>query len=523
MKVEPKQMYEFHLERAAKIEPSLIPKMSDLYSLHYGVWGAGGKKPGEQIKLSSEQIKKWLTDDAIVVWALAFGELVGYAIAVHAKLSNRGHIAWITQLVVHKAHRKVDIGKRLLFSIWKFSDYFAWGLLSANPYAVRALEKATRRRCQPQLIARCADELLSFGVEQVHYLKSSSEHLINKDESRVDTDFNLDHSELPEMISNVTDLARPWALGNLPNGWEWFAFTFHDQQQIPLTERELEEMLNASDEITKQAYLRMQSQWKHHPWAQFAPEEVEFILRYSGVPSGSSALDFGCGDGRHALELAKSGFNVTVLDYIKGAEESRRELTERANLDFCVGDCRRVELGKHFDLGICLYDVIGSYTEDRDNFQILKNLAGHIKEGGYVFVSVMNMELTERRAMNWFSLVSDPEKLLSLPPSNIMERSGNVFNPKYYLIDREKRIVYRKEQFREGDDLFEEFIVRDRRYARDEIEHMCVEAGLAVKWSRFVRAGHWDEPLDRASDNAKEILVMCQKPYQKALQHRLFD
>jgi hypothetical protein len=52
---------------------------------------------------------------------------------------------------------------------------------------------------------------------------------------------------------------------------------------------------------------------------------------------------------------------------------------------------------------------------------------------------------------------------------------------------------------------------------------MCVAVGLEVVWARFVRAGHWDEPLDRESDKAKEILVMCRKPYPELLQQRLFD
>jgi hypothetical protein len=166
--------------------------------------------------------------------------------------------------------------------------------------------------------------------------------------------------------------------------------------------------------------------------------------------------------------------------------------------------------------------VIGSYADDQSNFEILQNLAGHVREGGYVFLSVMNMELTERQAKNWFSLSSDPEKLLSLPPSNIMEKSGNVFNPDFYLVDRDKRIVYRKEQFRKGDELFEELVVRDRRYTQEEITLMCTSVGLEVVWIRFVRAGHWDEPLDRCSDNAKEILVMCRKPDPKILQPKLF-
>jgi 2-polyprenyl-3-methyl-5-hydroxy-6-metoxy-1,4-benzoquinol methylase len=452
--------------------------------------------------------------------------MIGYAIAIHTQLPEQGNVAWITQFVVHKDHRQVDVGKRLLFTIWGFSDYFAWGLLSANPYAIRALEKATRRRCQPELIAKHASALRALGAKQVHYLGISNEFLINENESRIDTAFNLDHSGLPEMLSNATDEMKPWIMGSLPEGWEWFAFTFHDQQQIPLAEKELEEMLLASDKITKQAYSRMQQQWKSHRWAQFAREEVEFILRHSGVPSGSSILDFGCGNGRHSREFARCGFQVTAVDYVQESVGIARVLSGQENflnIRFHYGDCRTTEIGGKYELGICLYDVIGSHADDHSNVEILENLARHIKDGGYAFLSVMNMELTERLAKNWFSISTNPDKLLSFPPSKIMERSGNVFNPDYYLIDRDKKIIYRKEQFQEGEELPEELLVRDRRYREEEIIHMCIAAGLEVEWTRFVRAGHWDEPLDRESDRAKEILVMCRKPYQKALQQRLFD
>jgi 2-polyprenyl-3-methyl-5-hydroxy-6-metoxy-1,4-benzoquinol methylase len=349
--------------------------------------------------------------------------------------------------------------------------------------------------------------------------------LINENESRIDTAFDLDHSGLQDMLSKATDEMKPWIMGSLPEGWEWFAFTFHNQQQIPLAEKELEEMLLASDKVTKQAYSRMQPQWRSHPWAQYAREEVEFILRYSGVPVGSSVLDFGCGDGRHSLEFSRCGFQVTAVDYVEESVGAARELSgleSSANIRFHHGDCRKTDIGGQFELGICLYDVIGSHADAYSNIEILENLARHIKEGGYVFLSVMNMELTERLAKNWFSVSIDPDKLLSLPPSNIMEKLGNVFNPDYYLIDRDKRIVYRKEQFHKGEELFGELLVRDRRYTEEEIVHMCNSAGLKVEWTRFMRAGHWDEPLDRESERAKEILVMCQKPYQKALQQRLF-
>ena len=63
--------------------------------------------------------------------------MIGYAIAVQVKVQDYGVISWVTQLVIHESHRRLDVGKTLLFSIWGFSDHFAWGLVTANPYAIR--------------------------------------------------------------------------------------------------------------------------------------------------------------------------------------------------------------------------------------------------------------------------------------------------------------------------------------------------------------------------------------------------
>lgn len=36
----------------------------------------------------------------------------------------------------YKDYRQQGIAKNILFSIWGFSNHFAWGIVSANPYAI---------------------------------------------------------------------------------------------------------------------------------------------------------------------------------------------------------------------------------------------------------------------------------------------------------------------------------------------------------------------------------------------------
>lgn len=494
----------------------MLEQMAGLYSGHYGKWGGKGLHPGEQIRLSAARIKaSWLLSrDSRVAWATAFGQMIGYAIAVQTRLPSCGVVSWVTQLVVHEEHQHSDVGKTLLFTIWQFTDHFAWGLITANPYAVRALEKATRRRCLPASIEKHREVLTRLGTRIVPYADPSRETIITSDESRINTSFFLDHSSLPERLSKATERA-PWRLGQLSEGWEWFAFTLRDQEQIKLAREEIEKMLLASDAVTKEAYSRMLVSGDTHRWAQYATAEVTFVVENCAVQPTKSVLDVGCGSGRHSLVLAELGVEVVGVDYVQRfVDEAQTEASARSlsNVSFITADCRNVDLKERFDAAICLYDVVGSYTNEEHNLSLLRNLGKHLKTNGHVLLSVMNMELTERVARNWFSIDSDPDKLLRLQPSNKMESSGEVFNPDYYLIDTNTKIVYRKEQFVEGDDLPVELLVRDRRYTKEQIEDLCKQAGLDVLWSRFVRAGHWNEPLTRDDNRAKEILVLCRKP-----------
>jgi 2-polyprenyl-3-methyl-5-hydroxy-6-metoxy-1,4-benzoquinol methylase len=509
-------MYEYEWVPGGLATPKMIDEMANLYSKHYGRWGSKGISPNNNVKLSGKRIKEgWLASrDSRIVRATAFGELVGYAIAIQTRLPRLGIVSWVTQLVVHEDHRRSDVGKTLLFTIWQFSNHYAWGLITANPYAVRALEKATRRRCLPSAIKKHRKAITRLGTKVAPYATLSSGTIITAKESRTNTAFFLDHSELPEMLKNATEKAA-WCLGSLQEGWEWFAFTFRDQEQIKLTREETEKMLLASDAVTKDAYSRMLVQTGAHSWAKFAAEEASFVIENCALGPGKSVLDFGCGAGRHSLALAELGSDVVGVDYIQRfVEEAKSEAASRSlkNASFLVADCRNVVLEQGFDAGICLYDAIGSYTNEQHNFSLIENLAKHVKPNGYILLSVMNMELTERKAKNWFDIESDPDRLLTLLAGNRMERSGEVFDPDYYLIDVNTKIVYRKEQFTEGGDLPAELLVRDRRYTKEQIEDLCRRAGLDVVWSRFTRAGRWNEHLMRDDDHAKEILILCRKP-----------
>ncbi|MDR2869268.1 MAG: class I SAM-dependent methyltransferase [Deferribacteraceae bacterium] len=294
---------------------------------------------------------------------------------------------------------------------------------------------------------------------------------------------------------------------------EWLAFTFKDQNTIKLTDIDLAKLLDASDKVVQNAYKRMELSDKHK-WLQNTNYEVSFILRECNLSRNNMLIDFGCGIGRHAVELASQGVNVQGVDFVEqNIEAANKAKNERGlqNIAFYKDDCRSIKLEQKADAAICLYDVIGSYVDNNENYKMLQNIYDHLKFGGTALISVMNFELTDFKAKHRFSLTNNPDELLNIKPSNIMETTGNVFDPDFYWIDNDKKIVYRREQFKRGTALPLELFVRDKRFTLYEITSMCKEVGFEVVYARYVNAKDWDTALLPTDDAAKEILVKCEK------------
>lgn len=127
-------------------------------------------------------------------------------------------------------------------------------------------------------------------------------------------------------------------------------------------------------------------------------------------------------------------------------------------------------------------------------------------------VSVMNMEITERQAIYKVENVSrHPQALLKLKASNIMQSTGNVFNPEYYLLDTSSQLVYRKEQFEMDGELSSEYVIADYRFTRSQIIKAFEENGFRVLSADYVKLGAWDCPLAADDDRGKEILLVAEK------------
>ncbi len=69
-----------------------------------------------------------------------------------------------------------------------------------------------------------------------------------------------------------------------------------------------------------------------HRDEQEAERAIDLILRAVNAQPGWSFLDLACGNGRHALALARRGYHVTGVDLSSGLLDKAREAASRAEL-----------------------------------------------------------------------------------------------------------------------------------------------------------------------------------------------
>ena len=88
------------------------------------------------------------------------------------------------------------------------------------------------------------------------------------------------------------------------------------------------------------------------PWDSGTPSEELLRVLNDGKLTGSTVLDFGCGTGTNAIELARRGFRVTATDIVPQAIQIAHDKARTAavTVDFRVANTLRDNPGKPYDI-----------------------------------------------------------------------------------------------------------------------------------------------------------------------------
>jgi SAM-dependent methyltransferase len=133
--------------------------------------------------------------------------------------------------------------------------------------------------------------------------------------------------------------------------------------------------------------------------------EVHFIEESLGVEQGGALLDLACGTGRHAVQLARRGYEVVGFDLslamLARAGEDAQE--REAKLNFVQGDMRDMTFEEQFDGVYCWNTSFGYFEEDK-NAQVVDRVHRALKGGGLFLLDVVNRDFLVRQSpsLAWF-------------------------------------------------------------------------------------------------------------------------
>jgi SAM-dependent methyltransferase len=129
-----------------------------------------------------------------------------------------------------------------------------------------------------------------------------------------------------------------------------------------------------------------------------ASDEIEQIISLINLDPSMNVLDMCCGVGRHTIELARRGFEVTGVDRTQRYLDRASTLAKEQKLDikFVREDIRKFCEPEQFDVAINMFTSFGYFDDPEEDKQAALNLYKSLKPGGVLVMETMGKEILAR-------------------------------------------------------------------------------------------------------------------------------
>lgn len=147
--------------------------------------------------------------------------------------------------------------------------------------------------------------------------------------------------------------------------------------------------MNMFDEIYASAYDAIYQDKEYGAECDLLEELFE---KYA-TPAVERVLDFGCGTGNHAIELAARGYKVVGVDRSGFMLEKARRKSKYLDPQFPKpkfhkGDICRITLPDTFDAVLLMFSVLGYQIRNGNVLRALRNVRRHLRVGGILVFDV---------------------------------------------------------------------------------------------------------------------------------------
>jgi len=145
-------------------------------------------------------------------------------------------------------------------------------------------------------------------------------------------------------------------------------------------------------------------------------EEVDGVLSLLNPHPGAHILDWCGGWGRHGIEFAKKGLQVTVLDFAPNHIQRAREEAKsaRVSLNLICADFRQTPASIQADFAVNLFTSGIGYLTEEDDVQALKSLHAALKLDALFLLDTMSLFwlVKNYQPRGWYRDESGTKRLL---------------------------------------------------------------------------------------------------------------
>lgn len=110
-------------------------------------------------------------------------------------------------------------------------------------------------------------------------------------------------------------------------------------------------------------------------------QQIDILLKqYGSYPK--KIINFGCGTGKHDMELTKLGYSCTGIDMSPLMIQIAQENAQNMDIKFMVADIRSFESKEKYDAVISLFHVMSYQNENEDILKTFRSARKILNKGG---------------------------------------------------------------------------------------------------------------------------------------------
>lgn len=220
--------------------------------------------------------------------------------------------------------------------------------------------------------------------------------------------------------------------------------------------------------------------------------EADFIQKTLALPPGSRILDLCCGHGRHLIELASRGYQMTGLDLNPLFLDIARQEAERRGLEVRLElrDMRDIPFVEEFDGVINVFTSFGYLESDDEDQKVLDGVTRALNSHGLFLIELMHRDRLARifQPRGWYETETGLKVL--------EERS---FDPLTGRSDARHITIY-------PDGTIREMCHSVRIYTLTELVEMLTRAGLGIE------ATYGDVDGSPFTLESRRLAILSRKP-----------